>query len=367
MSPATAAWAEAAPDGRSEEAASPAVLDRLAEVCERQGVSVLAARLAELEQWVGEDLEWLEAELARLPRGASVVHRGAHHLLDLGGKRLRPLCVALAARLGAGFGEEARHCAVAVELIHNASLLHDDVIDLGARRRGALAARAIYGNAASVVAGNWLLVTALDRVRRTGLPGIMRRTLATIDEMIAAEAVQLGNRGRLNTSRQDYFRVIQGKTAALFRWALFHGGVAGGLSWRHCHALEEYGSHLGVAFQLVDDLLDYDGDVELTGKPVFADLAEGKVTYPFLLALERDPSLGALAARIIAAPSDTALPLDLGARVRDALRAGGGVECCRALAGERARAAVACLEEIPDGPARAALTLLAEAVVRRQA
>jgi octaprenyl-diphosphate synthase len=349
------------------EAAAPAgVIEHLGQVCARQGVTGLAARLEDLRQWIAADLEWLEAELARLPRGPSLVHKSAHRLLDLGGKHLRPICVALAARLGTGFGEAARDCAVAVELIHNASLLHDDVIDLGSRRRGARTARAIYGNAASVVAGNWLLVTALERVRRTELPGIMRRTLATIDEMIAAEAVQLGNRGRLNSSRADYFRVIQGKTAALFRWALFQGGVAGGLSWRDCVALEGYGSHLGMAFQLVDDLLDYTGEAELTGKPIFADLREGKMTYPFLLALERDPSLGALAREILERPADAALPAGLGARVREALLTDGGVDACRALAGERVRAAIGCLEQIEDGPGRAALVALAEAVVARQ-
>ncbi len=193
----------------------------------------------------------------------------------------------------------------------------------------------------------------------------MGRTLATIGEMIVGETIQLENRGRLEPSRSDYFRVIRGKTAALFRWALFNGGVAGGLARRDCLALERYGSHLGVAFQLVDDLLDYTGDVERTGKPLFADLREGKMTYPLLLALERDASLGPLAAEILAGPADAELPVGLGARVREALVACGGVRDCRALAVERARAAVACLEPIAEGPGRAALVALAEALVRR--
>lgn len=278
---------------------------------------------------------------------------------------MRPACVALAAKLGAGFGEAARDLAVAVELIHNASLLHDDVIDLGTRRRGATTARAIYGNAASVVAGNWLLITALQRVARTGLAGVVERTLGTIGDMIAAETIQLDNRGRLNLSRMDYFRVIHGKTAALFRWALFNGGVAGGLPERDCRALERYGSRLGVAFQLVDDLLDYTGDADLTGKPLFADLREGKITYPFLLALERQSSLRPLARRIVEAPAGTPLPDELGSRVREALVASGGVHDCRVLARKRAEAAIACLDGIPRGQGRAALVALAEAVVYR--
>ena len=365
MNRPAAAWADPA---RTAPAAAPSagLVGRLGEVCARHGVPGLAARLRDLQDWIAEDMEQFEAELSRLPRGSSVVQRSAHHLLDLGGKHLRPMCVALAAKLGTGFGETARELAVAVELIHNASLLHDDVIDLGPRRRGAATARAIYGNAASIVAVNWLLITALERLLHTGLPGVVDRTLRTIGEMTAAEAIQLENRGRLNPSRVDYFRVIHGKTSALFRWALFNGGLAGDLPRPQCHALERYGSHLGVAFQLVDDLLDYTGDADLTGKPLFADLLEGKMTYPFLLALERDPSLRPLALQVVEGPADAPLPEGLGSRVREALVASGGVRDCRALACERAQAAIACLEDIPDGPGRAALEALAEAAVHRR-
>ncbi len=361
MNRTAAAWVDTPAAVPSEEP-----LGRLGEVCARRGVPELAVRLLDLRDWIAAEMQWFEAELSRLPRGSSMVQRSAHHLLDLGGKHLRPVCVALAAKLGTGFGEAARDCAVAVELIHNASLLHDDVIDLGSQRRGVTAARAVYGNAASVVAGNWLLVTALERVDRTGLPGIVGRTLETIGEMIVGETIQLENRGRLDPSRGDYFRVIRGKTAALFRWALFNGGVAGGLARRECLALERYGSHLGVAFQLVDDLLDYTGDARRTGKPLFADLREGKVTYPLLLALERDASLRPLAAEILAGAADATSPAGLGDRVRDALVASGSVRDCRTLAVKRARAAIACLEPIADGPGREALVALAEAIVHRE-
>ena len=342
------------------------LVERLGAICRRRGVPGLAARLVELRDWLSADLESFEAEMSRLPRGASVAERSAHHLLDLGGKRLRPMCVALAAKLGTGFGRTARDCAVAVELIHNASLLHDDVIDLGSLRRGSPTARTVYGNAASVVGGNWLLVSALERVERTGLPGSIGRTLATIGEMIAAEAIQLENRGRLDPSRSDYFRVIHGKTAALFRWALFHGGLAGGLAPADCRALERFGAHLGLAFQLVDDLLDATGDVELTGKALFIDLREGTMTYPFLLALERDASLRPLLPRLLERSGSFGSVEEVGARFRAALVATGAVRDCRELARMRTRSAVACLEGIPQGPGRAALEALAEAVLHRE-
>ena len=134
------------------------VLNRLAHVSEAHGALALGDRLASLDRWVRADLVDLEAELAAIPRGERVVHLAAHHLLDRGGKHLRPLCVALASRFGDGFSPRARSLAVAVELVHSATLLHDDVIDVADRRRGEPAARIVYGNAASIFAGDWLLV-----------------------------------------------------------------------------------------------------------------------------------------------------------------------------------------------------------------
>src|SRR5262249_22155884 len=148
-----------------------------------------------------------------------------------------PLCVALAARAGNGFGAAARQLAVAVELVHTATLLHDDVVDVGDTRRGAPAARVVYGNAASIFAGDWLLVEALRRVRAAAVPDALDRLLDIIEEMIMAESTQLDRRGVMVADRAAYFRVVEGKTASLFRWALWAGGRAGGLDERACRAL----------------------------------------------------------------------------------------------------------------------------------
>ncbi|MFO0001365.1 MAG: polyprenyl synthetase family protein, partial [bacterium] len=114
------------------------------------------------------------------------------------------MCVALASRVGTGFSQTARDLAVAAELVHNATLLHDDVVDLGDRRRGAPAARVLYGNAASIYAGDWLLVEALMRVRRAGMPDLLDKALGVLAEMLAAEALQLARRGRVDTTLDDY-------------------------------------------------------------------------------------------------------------------------------------------------------------------
>ena len=148
---------------------------RLGAVCRERGPRDVATRLRDLSDWIADDMTGFEVELEKLVRDESVVNRSAHHLLDMGGKHLRPACVALATKLGSDFGPAARDLAVAVELLHSATLLHDDVIDLGERRRGRPTARLIYGNAASVLAGDWLLVEALKRIRRSGHHGLLAR------------------------------------------------------------------------------------------------------------------------------------------------------------------------------------------------
>ena len=336
------------------------VLDRLARTSSARGAAGLGERLASLDRWVREDLVQFQAELAALPRGARVVHAAAHHLLDLGGKHLRPLCVALASRFGDGFTTQARGLAVAVELVHSATLLHDDVVDLAERRRGQPAACTVYGNAASIFAGDWLLVAALQRIAAAGVPGLLERMLGVIDEMIVAESVQLERRGKLSGAREDYFHIVEGKTAALFRWAMIAGARAAGLPPASEVALERYGLHLGVAFQAIDDELDYR---EGTGKDPLADLREGKVTFPLVVALERDRSLEPRIAKLL---TEDAPGRDELAAIAAAVRATGALAATRSLAEDHVASALAILEELPAGPPREALVTVALASLERQ-
>jgi len=340
-------------------ALSRAVLDRLAHVSTARGAPSLGERLASLDRWVRADLIAFEAEVAALPRGARVVHSAAHHLLDLRGKHLRPLCVALASRFGEGFTEKARGLAVAVELVHSATLLHDDVVDVAERRRGEPAACVVYGNAASIFAGDWLLVAALRRIAAAGVEGLLDRMLGVIDEMIVAESIQLERRGNVTGTREDYFAIIEGKTAALFRWAMIAGARVARLPPAAEAALERFGLHLGVAFQAVDDELDFaDG----TGKDPLADLREGKITYPLVVAMERDTALHARLVTLLAEP----LPRrDELAAIAAAVRATGALAATRALAEEHVERALAMLDELPAGPPRDALVTVALASLER--
>jgi octaprenyl-diphosphate synthase len=355
-------------------AASGGPLDQLATVSGARGAADLRERLASLGRWIRADLVEFEAELNVLPRGARVVQQAAHHLLDLRGKHLRPVCVALASRFGDGFTPRARGLAVAVELVHTATLLHDDVVDLAERRRGQPAACVVYGNAASIFAGDWLLVAALRRIAAAGYDGLLDKMLAVIDEMILAESLQLERRGRVVADRAEYFRIVEGKTAALFRWAMIAGGRTAGLDAACEAALEKFGLHLGVAFQAVDDELDF-GSASVvdhhsaasprgdgTGKDPLADLREGKMTFPLVVALEREPTLRT---RITALLEDDSPDRAELVAIANTVRATGALSATRALAEEHAHRAIEALAVLPAGPARDALETVALASLER--
>ncbi|MEM9193463.1 MAG: polyprenyl synthetase family protein [Myxococcota bacterium] len=322
--------------------------------------SGVGRRLGELQALLATDLQSLERLLDDLPRPDRAVSHAAHHLLDLRGKRLRPMCVMLAARLGTGSNQRTLDVAVAVELVHAATLLHDDVVDLGDRRRGAPAARMLFGNATSVYAGDWLLIEALRRVRRTHLDDPFDRLLEVIDQMILAESIQLEARGALRFGTDRWLQIVEGKTGALFRWAMFAGGASGELTVDRCAELEGFGHHLGVAFQATDDVLDLDGDPGATGKELFADLREGKMTYPVLLAAERDPSLVPMIQDLAGSPEP-----ELAAKVKARIDGTGAIADTRSFARKRAEQAVLALEPFPPGPARDALVTAAFAAVNR--
>lgn len=346
-------------------AARDPVLSRLATISIDRGIGELGRRLLELDAFVRDNIHDVERALDEVPRNERVINAAAHHLLDLRGKYLRPMCVVLASRLGTGFSPAARQLALAVELVHTATLLHDDVIDEATTRRGRPSARITYGNAASIFAGDWLLIGALQRVRSAEIPGLLDRMLTIIEEMILAESHQLERRGRIDGSVEDYLRIIEGKTAALFRWAMFAGARAGGLSTEAEGALERFGLHLGVAFQAIDDALDYSGDVATIGKDPGADLREGKLTYPLIVALEREPRLADQLAQLVAADSEA--PHGAVMAAVEVVRKSGALEATRSFARDHVERALEALSCLPAGPARDQLFTVAVASLGRTA
>lgn len=344
---------------------APGVMAQLATAFRVHGLAGPAERLLRLDGNLVPEVAAIAAELETFRRAVPSLHHSALHQLVHPGKLLRPLCVLLAGSLGRGIGSRTRNLAVAVELIHNATLLHDDVIDAAETRRGEASARALYGNPASVLSGDWLLIEALRRVRRDGDPELLDRTLSTIEGMIDAEAIQLARRGLLDGGRSEYFRIIEGKTGALFRLAFAFGARAGGLDRTRERALEEYGAGLGVAFQIVDDLLDINGDPALTGKDLLNDLREGKMTYPLLLALERDPELRPILEQALG--DGTGAPLAPGATLRIAgtMAETGALHDARALAVATSRDALEGLRGVLGAEAMAPFSALAEMMIQR--
>lgn len=351
------------------------VLIPLEDVTRRVGLAPLSVRLEELRRWLQDDLVELETAIQATtdlgqtttsePELGDLAIRAARYLLARPGKRIRPLCVLLGARLG---GREldrgVRDLAIACELVHNATLLHDDVIDEGTERRGAPTARMVFGNSASVLAGDHLLIHSLQLVESVGHRRLLSSLLETIHQMVAAEAVQLEQRGRLNPSREVYLSVVQGKTAGLFRWGLVAGGTAGGLDGDSLATLGQAGNALGVAFQLMDDVLDLSGDSAETGKDVFADLREGKLTWPFIVAAELDAGL--IPALDKALDDSVTVGPETMRGLLERVRATGAVEATRRFAEAQANVAREALRHLPDSLSRRALEAVIDSAVSRR-
>ena len=346
-----------------------AVLEPLGRVSQRAGLSRLAERLGEIQSWLAEDLASLEETLASVAdHGGDLAERAAAHLLERPGKRIRPLCVVLASRLGQvtklDQSRALKDLATAAELVHAATLLHDDVIDLGTERRGAPTARLLFGNPASVLGGDHLLIEALRRVRNTGYERLLGRLLDVIGEMVAAEALQLERRGRFEPDPELYLKVVRGKTAVLFEWAMLAGGTAGGLDADSLSHLCRAGIHTGIAFQMVDDTLDLAEKDGATGKDTLLDLREGKLTWPLIVAAERDPELLEEFHRV-ARDESILEDGDVVGTLRRRIVATGCVEATVERAIEWARMARSEISHLPDCPARDALNTVADLAVRR--
>ncbi len=209
------------------------------------------------------------------------------HLVEAGGKRLRPLLTLAAAKLCGYDGPYHVHLAATVEFIHTATLLHDDVVDESSQRRGRPTANLLWDNQSSVLVGDYLFSRAFQLMVETSslrVLDILANASATIAE---GEVLQLTAANNLATDEEIYLQIVRGKTAALFAAATEVGGVIAGAPQAHVDALRDYGDALGVCFQIVDDLLDYDGAAEAMGKNVGDDFREGKLTLPVIKAVAR--------------------------------------------------------------------------------
>ena len=299
--------------------------------------SVPAARQAldfsSVRDLAAADMAQVDALIrARLSSDVVLINQIADHIIASGGKRLRPMLHTLAARAAGYTGDHHAKLAAIIEFIHTSTLLHDDVVDESDLRRGRKTANALWGNAASVLVGDFLysrsfqLMVELDDMR------IMRILADTTNTIAEGEVLQLLNIGNADVTEQAYLAVIERKTAVLFAAATELGGLLGGLPANEVAALRTYGMQLGYAFQIADDLLDYLSDADTLGKNIGDDLAEGKPTLPLIFA---------------------------------AIRKSGALELTRERSLAHANAALAALEVLPPSEWRDALATLARYSVDR--
>ncbi|ALN84734.1 polyprenyl synthetase family protein [Lysobacter capsici] len=318
--------------------------------------------LASIQALAHNDMAAVDALIRRrLASDVVLINQVAEYIVGAGGKRLRPMLLLLAAGALNHRGPDAHQLAAVVEFIHTATLLHDDVVDESDLRRGRKTANAVWGNAASVLVGDFLysrsfqLMVELDRLE------VMKILADTTNAIAEGEVLQLLHVRNPDTDEAAYLRVIERKTAVLFAAATRLGAVLAGADARVQQRLHDYGMALGYAFQIADDVLDYASDAQTLGKNLGDDLAEGKATLPLIHAIAHSDDATRARLRAAVEHGDTdAMP-----EVLAAIRATGGLDYSRKRAEDYADAAEAALEGLEDNDYTAALRGLARYAVSR--
>jgi octaprenyl-diphosphate synthase len=320
--------------------------------------------LEAIQALVGADLAAVNQEIVRrMHSRVPLIPQLASHIVQAGGKRVRPLLTLAAARLCGYEGTKHTLLAACVEFIHTATLLHDDVVDESELRRGNATANTLWGNEASVLVGDFLFSRAFQLMVETGQLEILR-ILANASATIAeGEVMQLTTANDTATTEDSYLEVIAAKTAALFAAACRVGGVVAGCSAAQADALDSFGRNLGIAFQLIDDALDYAADQAALGKTVGDDFREGKITLPVILAFRRgDEEERTFWRRTQETLEQT--PDDL-ERAQALMQRHGAIRDTVERARHYAALAHRELEQFPDGPAREALHAVVDFSVDR--
>jgi len=300
---------------------------------------------------------------ARMHSGVPLIPDLARHLIDSGGKRLRPLLTLAAARAGGYFGESHIMLAAAVEFIHTATLLHDDVVDESSLRRGKVSANLMWGNKPSVLVGDFLFSRAFQLMVETGNLAVLDILAGAAAIIAEGEVMQLKSTNNLGVTEAHYLSVVTAKTAALFAAAAEAGAVIAGQPSATIEGMRAYGMNLGIAFQLVDDALDYSGRQALLGKSVGDDFREAKMTLPIILAharaLEADKPFWK---RVIETGNQTEADLD---RAITLVEETGAIQETMRRAGAYADDAKAALAVLPRSDIRSALAEIADFCVER--
>ena len=329
-----------------------------------------AAALEAIRALVRPDLDGVDRAIRTgLHSIVPLVGQVAEHIIAGGGKRMRPLLVVLAGRAcgisdseGPGVARPHVQAAAFIEFIHTATLLHDDVVDMSALRRGRDTANEVFGNQATVLVGDFVYSRAFQMMAAVRSQRVIEIMAEATNVIAEGEVLQLMNARDPDTTEQRYLEVIHRKTAQLFQAGAEVAAVVSGAAPAVQQALARYGKHLGTAYQLIDDVLDYRSDPETRGKNLGDDLAEGKPTLPLIHALRRaDPGM----VDLIRAAIEHGGREQLGA-ILGAIESTGGLQYTARLAQAEADLAIAALAALPETPFRNGLAALARFAVERQ-
>ena len=318
---------------------------------------------SEIQTLMKSDLEMMDSILTkRLDSNVDLINQMSQYIINSGGKRIRPLLLLLCARATNYNGSDHYSMAVVIELIHTATLLHDDVVDASSTRRGQETSNEIWGNAPSVLVGDFLYSRAFEIMVEPNSMQIMKVLSKATNQISEGEVLQLLNIKNAKVSQSEYFEVIEEKTACLFKAACEIGGILAKSDINTISALGIYGLHLGNAFQIIDDTLDYESDSSIIGKEIGDDLSEGKVTLPMLYALEKTAGNEK---KILVNAITNADSSNIDSIV-DILLSVKAFEYSRKIAKEQSLKALGSLNNIPESDYRSALKLLCELSLKRQ-
>lgn len=327
-----------------------------------EDIQLSAKRIFDL---ISPEMKLVEEEFERQARSnIQVIAYIGDYLRRSGGKRVRPALTILANHAvgGDGSNHSSIRMATVMEFLHTATLVHDDVIDNAETRRNRPSINAEFGNQTAVLMGDWLYMGAFETsLAERSLP-ILDILTAVTRRMTEGELLQLTLLGRTDISEEQYFDVIARKTAYLFSACCEIGAMLGGANARTQSMLRDYGMNLGVAFQLVDDLLDFTGSEEALGKPAGADLLEGKVSLPLIFLLQRDPGMRSAIQSVISEASYESVSRE---SLLDALEKTGALQLALQRAIEYALAARSSLEDLPESPYADVLTSIPAYIVER--
>ncbi len=319
--------------------------------------------LENLKQLLAADMAAVDQVIrARLHSDVLLVNQVGEYIINSGGKRLRPALVVLSAEAFGYRGKQHHDLAAVVEFIHTATLLHDDVVDESELRRGRATASALFGNAASVLVGDFLYSRAFQMMVDVGEMRVMQILADATNTIAEGEVLQLLNCHDADVDTDNYMRVIRCKTAKLFEAAMRLGAILGRSSDGDEHAAARYGMHLGTAFQLIDDVLDYSADELQTGKHLGDDLAEGKPTLPLIYAMQQGSAEQASVVRRAIEKGD----VERFVEVLQIIRATGALDFTRQQALREAEAACAAIESLADSKHKRCLLELAHFSATRQ-